>query len=81
MVYSYLFPICYLEHLDSLRLRHAKQLMSWVRLHIYWLYPCIRIQWDVPHQESACILGKISMFFAESNFEHYVKLILAQLSG
>jgi len=25
-------PFCYLEHLDSLRLGHAKQLMSWVRL-------------------------------------------------
>jgi len=32
MVYSYLFPICYLEHLDSLRLRYAKRLMCWVRL-------------------------------------------------
>ena len=32
MVYCYLFPIYYLEHLDSLRLRHAKRLMSWVRL-------------------------------------------------
>ena len=30
MVYSYLFPICYLEHLHSLRLRHAKRLMNWV---------------------------------------------------
>jgi len=28
MVYSYLFPICCLEHLDSLRLRDAKRLMS-----------------------------------------------------
>jgi len=35
MVYSYLFPICYLEHLDSLSLRHAKRLMSWVRLHLH----------------------------------------------
>jgi len=32
MVYSYLFQICYLEHLVSLRARHAKRLMSWVRL-------------------------------------------------
>ena len=32
MVYSYLFQICYLERLYSLRLRHAKRLMSWVRL-------------------------------------------------
>ena len=32
MVYSYLFPICYLEHLESLRLRHAKRLISWARL-------------------------------------------------
>jgi len=31
MVYSYLFPICYLEHLNSMRLRHAKRLKSWVR--------------------------------------------------
>jgi len=33
MGYSYLFPLCYLEHLDSLRLRHTKRLMSWVRLY------------------------------------------------
>jgi len=32
MVYSYLFPFVYLEHLDSLRLGHAKRLMSWVAL-------------------------------------------------
>ena len=32
MVYSYLFLYCYLEHLDSLILGHAKRLMSWVRL-------------------------------------------------
>ena len=38
MVYSYLFPICYLEHLNSLRLRHAKRLMSWVRLYAYHDY-------------------------------------------
>jgi len=25
-------PSCYLEHLDSLRLGHAKRLMSWVVL-------------------------------------------------
>ena len=37
MVYTYLFPICYLEHLDSLRFRHAKRLMSWVRLFYYSL--------------------------------------------
>jgi hypothetical protein len=35
MVYSYLFPICYLEHSDSLSLRHAKRLMSWVRSYAY----------------------------------------------
>ena len=34
MVYSYLFPICHLEHSDSLRLRHAKRLLSWVGLCI-----------------------------------------------
>jgi len=34
MVYSYLFPICCLEHLVSLRLRHAKRLMSWIRLSV-----------------------------------------------
>jgi len=33
MVYSYLFPICYLQHLDSLRLRRAKRLMSWAMLY------------------------------------------------
>jgi len=33
MLYIYLFPFCYLEHLDSLRLGHAKRLMSWVRLY------------------------------------------------
>jgi len=32
MVYNYLFPFCYLEHLDSLRLGHSKRLMSWVGL-------------------------------------------------
>jgi len=32
MVYSYLFPFCYLEHSDSMRLARAKQLMSGVRL-------------------------------------------------
>jgi len=25
-------PSCHLEHLDSLRKRHANRLMSWVRL-------------------------------------------------
>jgi len=25
-------PFCYLEHLDFLRLRHAKRLMNWVGL-------------------------------------------------
>jgi len=33
MVYSYLFPSCYSEHLDSLRLQHAKRLTSWVGLY------------------------------------------------
>ena len=33
MVYGCLFPICYLEHLDSLRLRHAKRQMSWFKLY------------------------------------------------
>jgi len=33
MVYSYLFPYSYLEHLDSLRLGHAKRLISWVGLY------------------------------------------------
>jgi len=28
MVYSYLFLLCYLEHLYSLRVGHAKQVMS-----------------------------------------------------
>jgi len=32
MAYSYLFPFCYLEHLDSLRSGHAKRLLSWVGL-------------------------------------------------
>jgi len=32
MVYSNVFPICYIEQLDSVGLRHAKRLMSWVRL-------------------------------------------------
>jgi len=32
MVYSYLFPFCYLEHLDSLRLGQAKRLMIWLGL-------------------------------------------------
>jgi len=35
MVYSYLFPFCYLQHLDSLRLGHAKWLLSWVRLYAF----------------------------------------------
>ena len=33
MVYSYLFPICYLEHLDSLRLR----LMCWLGYKLKWV--------------------------------------------
>ena len=33
MLYNYLFPMCYLEHLYSLRERHVKRLMSWVMLH------------------------------------------------
>ena len=33
MVYSYLFPICYLELLDSLRLGREKGRKSWVRLY------------------------------------------------
>jgi len=33
MVYSYLFSFCYLEQLDSLRLGHAKRLISWVGLY------------------------------------------------
>jgi len=28
MVYRYLFPICYLEHIDSLRLRHGLSCMQ-----------------------------------------------------
>ena len=35
MVYSYLFQFCYLEHSDSLSLRHAKRLMSWVGLYVH----------------------------------------------
>ena len=34
MVYSYLFPFCYLEHVDSMRLKYAKRLMSCVGLEI-----------------------------------------------
>jgi len=36
MVYSYLFPFYCLEHLDSLRLGHAKRQTSWVGL--YYVY-------------------------------------------
>jgi len=37
MVYSYLFSICYLEHLDSLRIRHAKRLMCWLGYKLKWV--------------------------------------------
>jgi hypothetical protein len=43
MVYSYLFPFCYLEHLDSRRLGHAKRLMSW---NLELSRPCVGLYTD-----------------------------------
>jgi hypothetical protein len=28
----------------------------------HWLYPCIKIQWDVPHQEITCVVEQMSGF-------------------
>jgi hypothetical protein len=61
MVYNYLFPFCYLEHLDSLRLGHVKWLMSWIRLYacvLQWLLSPIHSMEHSPWEVSSHLQGE-----------------------